>query len=68
LAMLDGLGVAASPRGVRWADALAQMKVHSSVRVSPADFQEVIRELEQEGLVKVTDERDRRMMKRVEGA
>ncbi|KAI8989195.1 MCM-domain-containing protein [Trametes punicea] len=62
LAMLDGGGT----RGLRWADALAQLEAQSSVRVNPADFQEVIRELEQEGLVKVVGERDRRMIKRAE--
>ncbi|KAJ8487967.1 hypothetical protein ONZ51_g3874 [Trametes cubensis] len=66
LAMLDG--GAGGTRGVRWADALAQIEAQSSVRVSTADFQEVIRELEQEGMVKVVGERDRRMIKRVEGA
>ncbi|KAI0772722.1 MCM-domain-containing protein [Trametes elegans] len=68
LALLDGAGGAARTRGVRWADAFGQLEGQSSVRISAADFQEVIRELEQEGLVKVVGERDRRMIKRVEGA
>ena len=67
LALLDGGGVGAT-RGVRWADAMAQLETQSSVKVNTAEFQEVIRELEQEGLVKVTGERDRRMIRRVEGA
>ena len=67
LALLDGAG-AGGTRGVRWAEAMAQLEAQSSVKVNPAEFQEVIRELEQEGLVKVTGERDRRMIKRVEGA
>ncbi|KAH9936704.1 MCM2/3/5 family-domain-containing protein [Amylocystis lapponica] len=66
LAMLDG--GAGGTRGVRWADALKQMEGQSSVRVSTAEFQQVIRELEQEGVVKVVGERDRRMIRRVEGA
>ena len=65
LALLDGPG---ATRGVRWADAVAQLEAQSSVKVNTAEFQEVIRELEQEGLVKVTGERDRRMIRRVEGA
>ncbi|KAH9929034.1 MCM-domain-containing protein [Epithele typhae] len=58
---------AGAARGVRWAEALAQLEAQSSVKVPPSDFQEVIRELEQEGLVKVTGERDRRMILRVDG-
>lgn len=64
LALLEGGGAA---RGVRWADALAQLEAQSSMRIAPGDFQDVIRELEQEGLVKVSGERDRRMIRR-EGA
>ena len=67
LALLDSGGAGAT-RGVRWADAVAQLEAQSSVKVNTAEFQEVIRELEQEGLVKVTGERDRRMIRRVEGA
>lgn len=65
LGMLDGSGGA---RGVRWADALKQMENQSSVRISPAEFQEVIRELEQEGVVKVVGDRERRMIRRADGA
>ncbi|KAI1792411.1 MCM-domain-containing protein [Ganoderma leucocontextum] len=64
LALLDGAG---ATRGVRWADAMAQLEAQSSVKVNTAEFQEVIRALEQEGLVKVTGERDKRMIRRVEG-
>ncbi|PCH37479.1 MCM-domain-containing protein [Wolfiporia cocos MD-104 SS10] len=66
LAMLDG--GAGGTRGVRWTDAMQQLEKQSSIRVSTADFQQVIRELEQEGLVKVVGERDRRTIRRVEGA
>ncbi|EJF61824.1 MCM-domain-containing protein [Dichomitus squalens LYAD-421 SS1] len=69
LALLDGAGAGVGgTRGLRWADAIGQLEAQSSVKVNAAEFQEVIRELEQEGLVKVTGERDRRMIKRVEGA
>ena len=64
LGLLDGAG---ANRGVRWADAFAQLEKQSSVKITSADFSDVIRELEQEGLVKVTGERDRRMIRR-EGA
>ncbi|KAI0080394.1 MCM-domain-containing protein [Panus rudis PR-1116 ss-1] len=68
LNLLDGMGAAGAARGVRWADAYKKLEDQSSIRVTPADFQEVIKELEQEGLVKVIGERERRMIRRVEGA
>ena len=64
LGLLDSAGA----RGVRWADALGQLEGQSSVKIPPSEFQEVIRELEQEGLVKVSGDRDRRTIRRVEGA
>ncbi|EMD31706.1 hypothetical protein CERSUDRAFT_88861 [Gelatoporia subvermispora B] len=66
LAMLEG--GAGATRGVRWADALKQLEGQSSIKVNPTEFQEVIRVLEQEGLVKVVGERERRMIRRAEGA
>ncbi|KZT04871.1 MCM-domain-containing protein [Laetiporus sulphureus 93-53] len=66
LAMLDGS--AGSTRGVRWMEALQQLEGQSSVRISTAEFQQVIRELEQEGMVKVVGEREKRMIRRVDGA
>ena len=65
LNLLDGAG---GTRGVRWADAFKTLEGQSSVKIPSAEFQEVIRELEQEGLVKVVGERDRRVIRRVEGA
>ena len=47
---------------------LAQLQAQSSVKVNPAELQEVIRELEQEAVVKVTGERDRRTITRADGA
>ncbi|EKM56691.1 uncharacterized protein PHACADRAFT_118591 [Phanerochaete carnosa HHB-10118-sp] len=65
LNLLEGAG---GTRGVRWSDAFKTLEGQSSVRVPVAEFQEVVRELEQEGLVKVVGERDRRVIRRVEGA
>lgn len=65
LNLLEGAG---GTRGVRWSDAFKALEGQSSVRVQAAEFQEVVRELEQEGLVKVVGERDRRVIRRVEGA
>lgn len=64
LALLDGTS---GTRGVRWADAFKKMEEQSNVRIPAAEFQEVVRELEQEGLVKVIGERERRVIRRVEG-
>ena len=65
LALLDGAGGA---KGIRWADALQKMEAQSSVRIASSEFQEVVRQLEQEGLVKVVGERERRVIRRAEGA
>jgi DNA replication licensing factor MCM4 len=58
----------AGNRGVRWGDALKQLEGQSSIRVDTAEFGEVIKALEREGIVKVVGERDRRMIRRMEGA
>jgi len=39
----------------------------SSVKVDPLEFSEVIKGLENEGLVKAVGERDKRMIRRIEG-
>lgn len=64
LAMLDGNS---GTRGVKWADALQQLESQSTIKISTAEFQTVIKELEQEGLVKVVGDRERRTIRRVEG-
>lgn len=53
-------------RGVKWGDAYRKLEGQSSIKVTPTDFQEVIKELEQEGLCKVVGERDRRVIRRSE--
>lgn len=55
-------------RGVRWGDALKALEEQSSMRVTATEFHEVVKELEQEGLVKTVGDRERRMIRRVEGA
>jgi len=64
LNILDAVG----NRGIRWMDALKQLEGQSSIRIETAEFGEVIKTLEREGLVKVIGERDRRTIRRVEGA
>lgn len=65
LALLDG---GAGTKGVRWTDAYKSLESQSSIRVTAGEFQEVIRALEQEGMVKVIGERERRVIRRADGA
>lgn len=65
LALLDGNG---NTRGVGWAEAYKSLENQSSIRITAGEFQEVVRALEQEGLVKIIGERERRVIRRVEGA
>ncbi|KAJ7368041.1 cell division control protein 54 [Mycena albidolilacea] len=66
LSMLDTTA-GAKGRGVRWSDAIKALGDQSSVRVDAAEFAEVLKALENEGLVKVVGERERRMIRRMEG-
>lgn len=62
------LGSVPTIRGIKWADAMQQLSSQSSIRVDAAEFKEVISRMEAEGLVKVVGERDRRTIRKVEGA
>lgn len=64
LTVLDSSG---KGRGVRWSEAIRLLGEQSSVKVDTAEFAEVIKSLENEGLVKVVGERDKRMIRRMEG-
>lgn len=64
LSVLNGAG---GVRGVRWSDAIKLLGEQSSVKVDPTDFTEVVKGLENEGLVKVVGEREKRMIRRMEG-
>ena len=48
LSMLDGSG--GSSRGIKWADAVKQLGSQSRIKVDSAEFAEVIKALENEGL------------------
>ncbi|KAJ3477536.1 hypothetical protein NLI96_g10401 [Meripilus lineatus] len=63
--MLDEMGERAGNVGVRWSDAYKKLEGQSSVKVTTAEFHEMIKELEQEGVVKVVGERDKRMIRKV---
>lgn len=68
LSLLEGMGGGAASRGVRWVDAVQKLQEQSSVKVDVGEFREVIARLEQEGMVKVVGEREKRTIRRVEGA
>ncbi|KAF8065134.1 MCM2/3/5 family-domain-containing protein [Lyophyllum atratum] len=64
LGLLEGVG---GTRGIKWMDAIKRLGEQSSVKVDSAEFGEVIKSMENEGLVKVVGERDKRMIRRMEG-
>ncbi|KAJ6516151.1 cell division control protein 54 [Mycena sanguinolenta] len=66
LSMLDTTA-GAKGRGVRWNDAMKALGDQSSVKIDATEFAEVLKTLENEGLVKVVGERERRMIRKMEG-
>lgn len=67
LAMLNAATGGSKSRGIRWSDAMKQLSEQSSIRVDAAEFGEVIKALENEGLIAVVGERDKRMIRKVDG-
>ena len=72
LNMLDaggggGGGGAMKGKAMKWSDVMKTLGEQSSVKVDPVEFSEVIKALENEGVVKVAGERDKRMIRRIEG-
>ena len=65
LNLLDG---PAGLRGLRWSEVVRMLSEQSSVPVDASEFTETVRALETEGVVKVMGERERRTIKKVEGA
>ncbi|KAG6850178.1 hypothetical protein H0H93_016858 [Arthromyces matolae] len=61
LAVLEGA------RGIKWLDAMKRLGEQSSIKVDSAEFSEVIKTLENEGLVKVVGERDKRTIRKIDG-
>ncbi|OXH22490.1 minichromosome maintenance protein 4 (cell division control protein 54) [Cryptococcus neoformans] len=53
----------ARSQGIRWAAVIDELNKQSSVPVDHAQFAEIIRELEEESIVKVMGERERRIIK-----
>ena len=66
LNMLDA-GGGAKGKAMKWSDVMKTLGEQSSVKVDPVEFSEVIKGLENEGVVKVAGERDKRMIRRIEG-
>jgi len=63
LALLEG---AAKGRGIKWSEALRLLGEQSSVKIDPVEFGEVIKGLENEGILKVAGERERRTIRKIE--
>jgi len=55
-------------RGIKWNQAVKQLGDQSSIKVDVTEFAQVIKALENEGMVRVLGEREKRMIRRVEGA
>ncbi|KAM6501317.1 cell division control protein 54 [Amanita muscaria] len=62
LSILDNKG-----KGLKWADVVKLLAEQSSIKVDAAEFAEVIKGMENEGLVKVMGERDKRVIRKIEG-
>lgn len=66
-AVLDVLDAAGNKsRNVKWGEVVRQLNEQSSVKVDTADFNEVVKTLENEGLIKVIGERERRVIRKME--
>jgi DNA replication licensing factor MCM4 len=63
-AMVGALGAG---RSLRWIDAIKQIGEQSDMRVDATEFSDVVKELEGENILKVTGERDRRVIRKVVG-
>jgi len=53
--------------GVKWTEVVKELGEQSSVKIDFVEFAEVIKSLENGGVVKVVVERDRRVIRRIEG-
>ena len=66
--LLKIINSAGGNRGVKWTDVFRTLNDQSSIKVDPAEFSEVVKGLfENEGLVKVVGERDKRMIRKMDG-
>ena len=58
---------AAKGRGIKWMELIKTLGDQSSIKVDLVDFTEVIKGLENEGVLKVVGERDKRMIRKIDG-
>lgn len=58
--MLNGIS---GGKGVRWMEAMKKLQEQSSVVVETAEFNEAVKALENDGLIKVVGERDKRVIR-----
>jgi DNA replication licensing factor MCM4 len=65
--ILNLLSGTESGKGIRWTEVVKRLGEQSSVKVDNAEFTEVIKSLEGEGLVRVIGERDRRTIRKING-
>lgn len=60
------LSLLSANRAVKWADAFKQLSGQSSIKIDAAEFGEVIKLMENEGVVKVIGEREKRVIRKME--
>lgn len=53
-------------RGIRWSEAIKQLANQSSIPVDTTEFNDTVRSLETEGIVKVVGERERRIIRLIQ--
>ncbi|KAE9400495.1 hypothetical protein BT96DRAFT_819233 [Gymnopus androsaceus JB14] len=62
--LLKLLDAAGGSRGVKWMDVIKSLGSQSSIKVDAVEFTEVVKGLENEGLVTVVGEREKRMIRK----
>ena len=65
LNLLEG---SAGTRGIRWNDLVKRLGDQSSIAVDTNEFSDAIKSLENEGIIKVIGDREKRTIRRIEGA
>ncbi|KAJ3921144.1 cell division control protein 54 [Lentinula edodes] len=65
--LLKIINATGGTRGVKWTDVVKSLSAQSSIKIDPAEFTEVVKGLENEGLVKIVGERDKRMIRKMDG-
>jgi DNA replication licensing factor MCM4 len=64
--LLNILTGSSGSRGIKWGDAIKGLAAQSSMKVDAAEFGEVIKALENEGIVKVVGEKDKRVIRKID--